>query len=355
MSIYDSKLWIEDIDKVLSSNLWINELSGKSVMITGIGGLVCSPIADILIRYNETRKSKNEYVRIIAAARSEARIRDRFGLYADREYFQFVQYDATDTVCNLTVHADYIIHGASNSSPDCITKEPVETMLCNFTALYGLLNFAKKNGICRVLYISSSEVYGLKEDNKPFKEEQYGYIDLLNSRNSYSIGKRAAETLCASFADEYGVESVIVRLGHIYGPTAKITDKHVSSQWVYAAARGEDIVMKSEGTQLRSYVHCLDAASAVLMVLLRGEKNHAFNVSNPTSVISIKRMAELLSKSAGVELKMISPSNIEKREFNPMNNSSLDSSRLINLGWNGCFDAEIGFSNTVRILKELGC
>ena len=47
------------------------------------------------------------------------------------------------------------------------------------------------------------------------------YIDLMNPRSSYSMGKRAAETLCVSYLKEYSVKSVIVRPGHIYGPSSK--------------------------------------------------------------------------------------------------------------------------------------
>ena len=105
-----------------------------------------------------------------------------------------------------------------------IVKEPVETMLSNFLGMKSLLDFAKEYGSKRILYISSSEIYGKKDGDQPYHEGEYGYIDMLNPRNSYSIGKRAAETLCASYADEYGVESVIVRPGHIYGPTASPYD-----------------------------------------------------------------------------------------------------------------------------------
>lgn len=104
-----------------------------------------------------------------------------------------------------------------------------------------LLDCAKNSGAKRILYISSSEVYGRKEGNLPYKTDEYGYIDLLNARNSYSVGKRAAETLCASYLSEYGVESVIIRSDHIYGPTAVKYDNRVSSAWAYAGARGEDI------------------------------------------------------------------------------------------------------------------
>lgn len=230
--------------------------------------------------------------------------------------------------------------------------QPVETMLSNFLGMKGLLNHAKEYGTNRVVYISSSEVYGRKKEDKPSKTSDYGWIDLLSPRSSYSIGKCAAETLCASFYDEYGVDSVIVRPGHIYGPTALKTDNRVSSSWAYAVARGEDIVMKSDGSQIRSYCYCLDCASAILKVMLKGETVHAYNISNPESIISIREMAEKLT-STTVRLKMELPTEKEKKGFNPMMNSSLDSTELQALGWKGLFNAERGLSHTVDILREM--
>jgi nucleoside-diphosphate-sugar epimerase len=273
----------------------------------------------------------------------------------ERDDFVFVAYDASKTNNYLDIHADYIIHGASNASPNMIVKEPVETMLSNFLGMKYLLDYAKEQGTKRILYISSSEVYGEKEGSEPYREGQYGYIDLLKARNSYSVGKRAAETLCASYADEYDVESVIVRPGHIYGPTASPYDNRVASAWAYSVARGEDIVMKSDGAQIRSYCYCLDCASAILKVLVSGENCHAYNISNPDSIISIKDMAEILVKSANVKLRIEIPTEEERKGFNPMSNSSLESTSLLQLGWHGCFDAETGFSHTVQILRETTC
>ena len=347
--LYGNPTWISDIDKVIEVVPELDRLAGKSLMITGAAGLVCSAIVDIIFRYNDTHDDK---IQVLAAGRWPEEMSARFGDLVNREDFTFVVYDASKTDNVIDVHADYIIHGASNASPNMIVKEPVETMMSNFLGMKYLLDYAKEQGTTRILYISSSEVYGEKEGTEPYKEGQYGYIDLLKSRNSYSVGKRAAETLCASYADEYGMESVIVRPGHIYGPTASPFDKRVASAWSYAVAKGEDIVMKSDGSQIRSYCYCLDCASAMLKVLLCGENCHAYNISNPDSIISIKDMAEILSKSAGVELRMELPTEEERKGFNPMSNSSLESASLTGLGWYGCFDAETGFGHTVKILKE---
>ena len=348
--LYDSKLWIDDIDKVLTVVPELDELVGKTVMVTGATGLVCSSIVDILFRYNDTHDNK---IKILAAGRSNKKMQSRFHEMVDRDDFAFVAFDATKINNHLDVHADYIIHGACNASPGMIVKEPVETMLSNFLGMKYLLDYAKEQGTKRILYISSSEVYGEKEGAEPYCESQYGYIDLLNSRNSYSVGKRAAETLCVSYSDEYGVESVIVRPGHIYGPTASPSDNRVASAWAYSAARGEDIVLKSDGSQIRSYCYCLDCASAILKVLLCGDNCHAYNISNPESIISIKEMAEILTESAGVQLRMELPTEEERKGFNPMSNSSLESTNLLSLGWVGCFDATTGFAHTVRVIREI--
>ncbi len=347
--LYDNQNWIADIDKVIEVVPELDELAGKSLMITGAAGLVCSAVVDIIFRYNDTHDKK---IQVLAAGRWPEEMSGRFGDLVNRDDFTFVVYDASRTDNVIDVHSDYIIHGASNASPNMIVKEPVETMMSNFLGMKYLLDYAKEQGTKRILYISSSEVYGEKEGKDPYKEGQYGFIDLLKARNSYSVGKRAAETLCASYADEYGVESVIVRPGHIYGPTASPYDNRVASAWSYAVAKGEDIVMKSDGSQIRSYCYCLDCASAMLKVLLCGENCHAYNISNPDSIISIKQMAEILVKSAGVKLRMELPTDEERKGFNPMSNSSLESTSLISLGWRGCFDAEAGFGHTVKILKE---
>ena len=347
--LYNNKQWIADIDKVIEVVPELDVLAGKSLMITGAAGLVCSAIVDIIFRYNDTHDKK---IQVLAAGRWPEEMSGRFGDLVNRDDFTFVVYDASRTDNVIGVHSDYIIHGASNASPNMIVKEPVETMMSNFLGMKYLLDYAKEQGTKRILYISSSEVYGEKEGSEPYKEGQYGYIDLLKARNSYSVGKRAAETLCASYADEYGVESVIVRPGHIYGPTASPFDNRVASAWSYSVAKGEDIVMKSDGAQIRSYCYCLDCASAMLKVLLCGENCHAYNISNPDSIISIKQMVEILVKSAGVNLRMELPTEEERKGFNPMSNSSLESTSLISLGWRGCFDAESGFGHTVQILKE---
>lgn len=351
MSIYDSELWINDLDEAISEMNGLEALCGKSVLITGATGLICSAIVDLMIRYNETHDDK---ITIYATGRSPEKLERRFRPFSSRTYLKFVKFEAgVDALSSLNDSIDYIIHGAGNATPGNIIREPVETMTANIIGLKTLLDYVRDSGASRLLYISSSEVYGLKDNSEPFSEDEYGYIDILNARNSYSVGKRAAETLCISHLSEYNIDTVIARPGHVYGPTASPNDNRVSSAWAYMAAHGEDLVMKSNGAQIRSYCYCIDCATAILTVLLKGESGSAYNISNPTSVISIKDMAELISRFGGVKLISEAPTEHDRSAFNPMTNSSLDSSKLISLGWRGLFDAERGFEHTIGVLRGM--
>lgn len=340
MNILQSKLYKEDIKSCLSSVLNIEELKNSKMLITGATGLVCSAIVDVLINADLD-------ITVYAAGRSEEKVYERFDGKA-----VFVPYDATKPV-TFDVDVDYVIHGASNASPNLYMDEPVETMQANIIGIQNLLEYAHSKSVKKVIYISSSEVYGRKESVEPFKEDQYGFIDLLNPRSSYSIAKRAAETMCVSYHAEYGVPFNVVRLGHIYGPSASRNDKRVSSDFTYRAAEGENLVLKSEGKQIRSYCYSLDCASAILSVLTSGIDGEAYNISNGNSIINIREMAEYLAESAGVELIFDIPNRTEAAAFNPMDNSSLDSSKLESLGWKGIFGAQIGLEHTIFIINEI--
>ena len=339
---------MEDLDFVLQQMSMLRELEGKSVLLTGATGLIGSAVADLLLRLGERLQHP---VKLYVAVRDTAGARARFSRYVESAYLHFVPYDASK-INTFDFHADYIIHAASNAAPADFQARPVETMLDNFQGLHELLVYALETGAEAVLFVSSSEVYGQKNTVEPYHETEYGYVDILSVHSAYASSKRAAETLCACFAEEHGLRTVIARPGHIYGPTARRRDNRVSSAFAFAAADGRELVLKSDGAQVRSYCYMLDAATAILTVLFRGEAANAYNISNPQAIISIRQMAELLAGEAQVGTSFAQPTESEKKAFNPMQNSSLDSSKLQALGWQGLFDAQSGFAHTVRVIRE---
>ena len=347
MNLWNSNIYLSDLKKALSS-VNIEYYKNKSILITGATGLIGSAIVDIFLMMNHMY---NTNIIVYVAGRSKEEDDARFP-YGDELGMRSVYYDATKEI-SFEVSPDFMIHCASNASPDKYISEPVETMLANIFGAHNLLSAISKNSLKKFLYVSSSEVYGRLPHNKPMTEDEYGYIDVLSVRSSYSMGKRAAETMCISHSKENNVYVCIVRPGHIYGPTSLPHDKRIASDFARKAAKGEPLLMKSEGNQIRSYCHCLDCATAMLKVLEKGENGQAYNISNPNSIITIKQMAEILSVAGNVELVMDLPSTTEKKAFNPMSNSSLDSSKLEALGWTGNFSAEYGLTSTVNVIKEI--
>ena len=345
MNLYNSTTYCLDLKKTVSSLSFLNEIKNKSFFITGCTGLICSALIDFLIIAND---EFNLGIKLFLAVRNLAKAKERF---SNKTNITFVEYDATRPI-NLNQQVNFFIHGASPASPANIIKSPVDTMLSNIFGLNEILEKALKCN-ARTLYISSSEVYGKVQTSNPIPEDACGPMEILNSRNSYGQSKRAAETLCSSYKAQYNSNIVIVRPGHIYGPTAGRTDNRVSSSFMYDAIEGKDLILKSKGEQLRSYTYCIDCASAILAVLLQGESGQAYNISNPHSICSIADMAKAFAAYSGVNLKFELPAEEEKKAFNPMNNSSLDSSKLEALDWKPCFTKEEGFEHSIKILKEL--
>lgn len=346
---YTPDYW-DDVELSLGSIPDISRLFGHSVFVTGATGMICSSVVDLLLHLNRTRSAG---IKILIAGRCEEKAFARFEGFSQADGLVFVPYDAT---CGSEIVVDepidYIIHGASNANPAIYMKEPVETILANIIGLEVMLKLARGKAAQRLVYISSSEVYGQKDDNEPYSEGDYGYLDILNQRAGYPSAKRAGESLCVAYGMEYDVDAVMVRPGHIYGPFVLDSDNRASAQFTRDAMNGVDIVMKSKGEQLRSYCYALDCASAILSALLEGEMGSAYNISNPNSICTISDLAHAIAKAAGVEVVYDLPSEEEQKSYNLMSNSSLNSDKLEALGWKPVYTLEHGVERMIKTLSS---
>lgn len=345
---YSQEYW-RDVAITIDNIPNVERLYGKRILITGATGMVCSAVIDTIVMLNKKHRAG---ISIVLTGRNRDRIVSRFSDILNEIDYDFIEYDATKEQI-LNVNVDFIIHGASNANPKVYSKEPVETLIGNIVGLQSVLEVARKNRNSRLLYISSSEVYGIRtiKTNQPYKEEDYGFVDILNPRACYPIGKRTAETLCVCYGMEYGINTVIVRLGHIYGPSITQEDTRASAAFTRDVASGHDIVMKSEGLQLRSYCYTLDCASAMLTVLINGECGESYNISNKDSIVSIKEMAHALAEAGGVKVVYEHPSDSEIKSYNMMKNSALNADKLEGLGWKAAFSLAEGANSTLKFYK----
>ncbi len=328
----------------------LRALKGSRVLITGATGLIGSCLADALLLLNADRGMEIE---IYAAGRSEVGMRARFGATMDEPRFHFVPYDAVKPPV-FDFEADYVVHAATSAHPLAYATDPVGVMQANIVGAMNLLEALRGWGRGRFLLLSTGETYG---ENpvfpEGFSETDTGYIDTMRPRSCYPEGKRAAETLCACYAAQYGVDAVVARLCHVYGPTFTPSNSRADAQFLRNALNGRDIVMKSAGSQVRSWCYVADAVCALLTLLLRGEAGQAYNVANRQSVASIREYAQTLADISGVQLVFELPPEVEKAGYTQVSRAVLNPAKLEGLGWRPRFGLREGLEESFEACRGM--
>ena len=332
----------QDILQVFSQKLPWEKLSGCNILVTGATGLIGGCLIETLMM-----NPRRDY-HVYASGRNEDRARKRFVNYANDKAFHFIRYNVMSPL-ECDVRFDYIIHAASNGSPNFFAQKPVEVMKSNLYGAVNLIEYGLSHGMKRMLFVSSGEVYG-EGDGRVFTEDYSGYVDCTKPRSCYPTSKRAAETLCVSYVDEYGADVVIARPCHTYGPYFTEQDNRVYAQFIRNVLRGEDIVMMSTGEQFRSWCYVVDCVSALLYILLKGECNEAYNIADDQSNISIRELAEIIAEIGDRKVIIDVPNTKEKKGFNPVTKSVFSTNKLETLGWNVHTNIYEGLRNTIKEL-----
>lgn len=349
MNFYKSKSYKKDIETAVKATVGFEKLFGSSVLIAGGSGLIGSFMADMLLYANA---HMNANITVYAMDLSAERLAARYE-GAETNYLHFVEHNVNN-LPDFDFPVDYIIHAASPAFPAAFNNDPVGTVLSNILGTKYLLDYGKDHGTKRMLYISSGEVYGQGDLSLDSFDETYaGYVDPTSARSCYPNGKRAAETLCVSYTKQFGVDTVIVRPSHTYGPTVTKADNRANAQFVSKGLAGEDIVLNSAGNQMRSYTYLADSASAILSVLTSGESCNAYNIANAQSRTTIAGFAQEVAAQTGTKVIFADPDEVAKAEMTPIEKQVLSSRKLESLGWKGKFSVAEGIKHTLNIMREL--
>lgn len=339
--------------EALAANQELSEgLRGRSVFITGATGLIGSQAVYALAGMN---RRNNSGVRVIAMARSREKAQRLFGDLLESGDVELYCGDVNERI-DCGSPADYIIHGASATSSRYFVTHPAETIETALGGTRNILEFAKEKGVKGMVYLSSLEVYGTpQQDGEWIAESDYGYIDPLSVRSSYSEGKRMAECMCASYAKEYGVPVKIARLSQTFGPGVEYDDSRVFAEFARCAIEKKDIVLHTQGNTVRTYCYTRDAVGALFYLLLKGAPGEAYNVTNMDTAVSIREMAELvcgLYPENGISVKIEIPEDVASFGYNPEMVIRLDSRKLQALGWKAEMNLEQMFTRMIESMKR---
>ena len=349
--ISENPLYREDVRNTAALPLPWEALRGTNFLISGSTGLIAGCLIDVLMEKNRT--DPEFACTVYAMGRSEERARERFGDAMDDPRFVFVKGDVCEAVSCGADHVDYVFHAASNTHPVAYATDPVGTVAANVIGTKNMLDFAAEHGAKRFVFASSNEIYGENRgDTELFDESYCGYIDCNTLRAGYPESKRCGETLCQAYIRGYGMDAVIARFTRSYGPTLKSTDTKALTQFLRKGASGEDIILKSEGTQYYSYTYVTDAVSGLLTILLMGKTGEAYNIADIRSDIRLKDLAQLIAAHCGRKVIFELPDEVEKAGYSRATKARLDGTKLSALGWHARYDIRTGIARTLDIMRS---
>ena len=341
----NKQILIDDVIQFASGFELSEQLRNKTFLITGATGLIGSVMVKCLLELN---RQKGLGIKVIAVVRSLEKAQKVF--VEEASQIKFYQLGLTEIgVSSIREHVDYVVHLASPTASKYFVEHPVETLRTAIEGTTAVLDFAKEVEVEGVVYASSLETYGSNHNDDFIKEDFQGYVNPVEVRSSYNIGKRTCECLCHAYAEEYGVNVAIARMTQTFGAGVEYNDGRVFAQFARKAIEGQNIELHTTGETKRMYCYTTDAISAMLYLLLKGKKGEAYNIANKGSYISIKDMAYLVRNEFNSKIDVVIALK-EGQGYAPETKLKLDTSKIESLGWSPVLGLKEMFD---RLIKSL--
>jgi nucleoside-diphosphate-sugar epimerase len=220
---------------------------------------------------------------------------------------------------------DMIYHLASIADYDKYIANPMDTFNANVKGVQNVVRYAEQSG-CRVVYTSSSEVYG--SIDIPMAEDKFSGVNPYSVKSAYTEGKRASETLCKLSS----AHITVVRLFNVYG---KGMIDRVIHDFSKCIRNGNPVKIYGTGNQVRSFTFISDVINALAMNL----PNDVFNIGNPEPVMIIE-LAQMVADTLGLKLNTEYYSSRIDEPFSRI--PSIEKIKL--LGWEPSVDLKEGLS-----------
>jgi UDP-glucose 4-epimerase len=221
---------------------------------------------------------------------------------------EFHRVDVSDEqkVASITKGADVIYHFAAILGVDIVADNPIETMETEVNGMQSVAKAAIENGIKKIVYASTSGVYGHLALERSVDEEI-----LVDPRTSYAMAKRYNEIYLASLFEEKGIHSVAIRFFNVYG--LRQDNRMVIPRFFEQAMENNPITVYGSGEQTRDFTYVEDAVKASIMLGDKVKGFEIFNVANERES-TIGELAEIIKQmtKSSSEIKYI---NAPKKRY----------------------------------------
>jgi nucleoside-diphosphate-sugar epimerase len=342
------KILLDDFEEIFNNKKikW-KVLKNKTILITGANGFIASYIIYFLIFLNQKYNFK---IKIILIGRNKKKLNKKFINKNTKKKFILIEQDVCRNI-SIKEKIDFIMHLASIASPKIFFKKPIETILPNVIGTNELLKLSIKKKVKSFLFFSSGEIYG--NHNKILKENTINNLNHLTERASYSESKRMGEVLCYSYFKQKKIPVKIIRLFHTYGPCMNLNDGRVMMDFVNNIVNQKNILIKGTGNQKRSFCYISDAVIGIFLLLINGQNGEAYNLGNPKELLSIKKLANLLSKYNNKISVKINPKLNSHKKKAPYQTVVPEIKKISRLGFSPKINVKKGFKKTINYFKSI--
>ncbi len=261
--------------------------SGALVLVTGGAGFIGSHLVDTLVL-------RGARVRVLDDL-SNGHLSNLSDAGADVE---FVEGDIRDLeVCRRACEgASLVFHEAARGSVPRSMKDPAGTLSVNALGTVNVFTAARDAGVRRVVYASSSSVYG-DSSALPKREGEEGRV-----LSPYALSKRMNEETAEAWVRYFGMQIVGLRYFNVFGPRQDPAGPYaaVIPRFFSACLRGEAPVIYGDGLQSRDFTFVGDAVAANLAAAAAPDSvsGKAYNVAGGAA-ITVRDLAEAVRKAAG--------------------------------------------------------
>lgn len=275
-----------------------NEASDVKIFVTGGTGFFGKAL---LRRLSDGCVPEIKQAELVVLSRDPDRFRIAMGPVIERLNLRLVQGDIERPQTLPEENFTHILHAATDSTMGP-TMSPFRRFDQIVNGTRNIFNFAVRTGCKRVLLTSSGGIYGQISGYSDGVPEQCNTMpDPLESENAYSIAKRQAEHLCALYHQEYGINFVIARCFAFVGQDLPLDSHFAMGNFIRDALSGREIVVRGDGSPVRSFMDQRDLADWLFALLVRGKKQRAYNVGS-TERVSIAELAHLIADAVPVKL-----------------------------------------------------
>lgn len=249
-----------------------------------------------------------------------------------------------DTVLYCTKNVDCIVHLAANTGVGLSVADPRQDMECNVVGTFNMLEAARINKVKKFIFASSGAPAG--EVDPPIHEELAPH-----PVSPYGASKLAGEGFCSAYYKTFGVNTVCLRFGNVYGPKSK-KKSSVVAKFIQQALKDTPCIIYGDGTQTRDFIYIDDLINAVIQSISKNVGGEIFQIATGMEC-TIQEIGAIISRGLLKHGKKMIIQNDSPRLGDVKRNFSDVKKAKAILNWSAKVPLEEGIEKTLEyFLKE---